>query len=57
MKEKLDKENEQNKNPVNYIDMIRKFGIPYGGKLWWGGNVGESPVIRQTKTIQNSTYN
>ena len=36
MKEKPDEENEQNKNPVNYIDMIRKFGIPYGGKLWQG---------------------
>ena len=31
--------------------------IPYGGKLWWGGgNVGESSMICQTKTIQISTY-
>ena len=42
MKEKPDEENEQNKNLVNYIDMIKKFGIP---TVWretlTGGNVGE----------------
>ena len=32
------------------------FQLPYSGKVWRGGKFGESSVIRQTKTIQISTY-
>ena len=36
-----------------------KYKIPYSGKFGGGkfGDFGESSVIRQTKTIQISTYN